>query len=327
MSACFRFSGRPQKDSSSTAAGSADIIQKLGARGEAKALYFYLTFFRTYLDLFTREELTLEQRVEHAGFVLYTLRAWQHVNEKVSKYERKKSGLEHFFTDQARRPRRLSFGRIGLGLSRENSPRTPLFGSQTRQDIALSVATLVLFVVLLRDEMSTLKDMGLPADMLSSRFLEYIFAYCRSEHRNALTFGAPTRVDHAVVARRSSTVRGSGRRVSRPVSRVDRDRSTAAAIFGESAERRRRGAASPRRRGAAQRAASRPRDGSFASSFRSRDADTTPSRPTPATRRGAARRGGTAVGGGATSRPPRVWSGWPLVVLETAWTCYESSRA
>lgn len=109
---------------------------------DAKAETLFCTLMNKYMTLFTDETLSLDARLRRAGFVLHCLASWKQINTAKFKRERLE---KRCFTDE------------------------------TYFDIAWSVEVLVLLVKLHREE----DKAGWPYERrLSSRFAEYLFAYC-----------------------------------------------------------------------------------------------------------------------------------------------------
>ena len=128
---------------------------------EAKGEVLFFTLMQKYIQLFTVETLSLDERIKAAGFVLYCLADWKMVNTKKFPNE----ALEK-----------------------------TCFTAPTFTDIVWSTGVFVLVVKLLRDD----EEKGLWPEprRLSSRFSEYLFAYCRSEHKNAVSFGPYAGMTH-----------------------------------------------------------------------------------------------------------------------------------
>ena len=120
----------------------------------------YLTFMRYYLQLFTAV-LTVDEIHHKSGFILGFLALW-----------------------------RRQLGSPGCTYTVTNNFLT----NQTFQDTVISVNCLLLFLKMLQEKLGEanarrfIHMYRFVPSYLSSRFLEYLFAFARTEHRNATSF-------------------------------------------------------------------------------------------------------------------------------------------
>ena len=133
-----------------------DILEQLANCADALPERLYLLAMRNYIEVFMDEDICLEERLERAGFVLGFLSGWKLMNE-------------------ARHGENWAVSYLTM---------------ETHSDIVLSISTFVLLIKLFRVEKKQERYGFIYAGRLSSKYLEHLFAYCRSEHRNAASFGA-----------------------------------------------------------------------------------------------------------------------------------------
>ena len=133
-----------------------DILDVLSGSSDpaTMAVALYLFVMNAYISIFTSTTLSLRERCQHVGIVLGYLSCWALLNQ--NEYPGK-SWKHHFLT------------------------------TQTTHDIIISVSCILLFIMMNYEECGSSWD--LYASRLSSRFLEYLFSYCRGEHKNASGFG------------------------------------------------------------------------------------------------------------------------------------------
>ena len=135
----------------------AELDQTAGFLGAA----MYLTFLSYYVQIFIGETETVDSIINKCGWILAFLVTWKFIVERSPELTSK----EHFLTHE------------------------------TFTDVVISVTNLLLLIVLFREKfggefIGNFEIFRLLPSYISSRFLEYLFAFCRSEHRNATSFGA-----------------------------------------------------------------------------------------------------------------------------------------
>ena len=172
------------------------ILEVLAQTQPASALYW--RFVRYFLQIFIGDEPLLV-KLEKCGWCLTYLALWRWCI-------------------------RTSSGRLNF--------TTNFLSDQTFVDSVIAISCFILFVKLLRDTVDdeeVLEALRLLPSYLSSRFLEYLFGFCRSEHRNATSFGAYSgkiHVDHYLYVtllefRLGAAAPTSKRQVSKGPSRIE----------------------------------------------------------------------------------------------------------
>uniref|UniRef100_A0A7S2CR34 Uncharacterized protein n=1 Tax=Octactis speculum TaxID=3111310 RepID=A0A7S2CR34_9STRA len=131
-----------------------DIITELEKTPEMLGVAMYLTFMSYYVQIFTGEKETIDSIIQKCAWILAFLAVWKFMMTRSPELTFKQNFLTH----------------------------------ETFTDVVISVTNLVLLIVLFRDcfgeEAQQYWDMfRLLPSYLSSRFLEYLFSFCRSEHR------------------------------------------------------------------------------------------------------------------------------------------------
>ena len=139
------------------------FLEALGSKAATAADAMYWKFVRYYIQIFIAA-IPIRLKIRMAGYVLSYLLVW-------------------------RRQIRLTPGATN---------KHAFLTEQTYMDIVISVVNFVLLVHLLssRGEALCVGMLRLLAARLSSCYLEYLFAFCRSEHRNATSFGVWSGVNH-----------------------------------------------------------------------------------------------------------------------------------
>ena len=138
----------------SHSAKNSDIITELKKTPELLGVAMYLTFMSYYVQIFAGENETTDPIIQKCAWIFAFLAVWKLMVTRTPELTHKKNFLTH----------------------------------ETFTDVVISVTNLVLLIVLFREkfgvEAQRYWDMfRLLPSYLSSRFLEYLFSFCRSEHR------------------------------------------------------------------------------------------------------------------------------------------------
>ena len=142
----------------------------------SRGCMMYWKCVQLFLRIFLSSE-PIEAKLEHCGYVLGFFALWRYL---IHKSRGRRTMKQNFVTNQ------------------------------TFLDIVIAVSNFVLLVLMLRDATASGGDPEVLAQLeglavrllgkvLSSRFLEYLFQFCRAEHVNAQSFGAyagKIHVDH-----------------------------------------------------------------------------------------------------------------------------------